>query len=363
MILDNENDNLKVHEWISNYTNDGSLSIVTGYFTIGALAFLAKNTQEKINEYRFVLGDIVNFDESRDRALDLLNENISIDAAIQLKKVAKEAVAFLELEKVHAKTLEPNFCHAKVYLFNSGADEDDNYFIQGSSNLTEAGIGLKHTSNIELNIAERGRNGNYADLAQWFDEIWHKPQAFSEKTIKETNGKLRKVDFKKYLIDEIFKIFKPYTPTVIYYKMLFELFGEQVVADQENPELIRQLGRLENTVIFQSLYDFQQKGVLSLILMLQKYNGAILADAVGLGKTWSALAVIRFFQMQGREVLLLCPKKLQNNWQQYKKNQNDGTETIRVSICHVMVSYIHSSLPSFALYFHRQSRVRADIVQ
>ena len=225
MILDNEK--RTVHEWLTKHTKDGSINIVTGYFTIGALAYLSEQMNTKIKSFDMILGDIVNYDVSQDRTLNLLNENISLNSALQLTQLAQKAMAFLKQEKVRVKTLEPNFCHAKVYLFNAEKDEDDNYFIQGSSNLTEAGIGLKHTSNVELNIAERGRNGNYSDLAQWFDEIWQKPQAFSEKTIKETNGKLRKVDFKKYLIDEIFKIFKPYTPTVIYYKMLFELFGEQ----------------------------------------------------------------------------------------------------------------------------------------
>jgi SNF2 family DNA or RNA helicase len=87
------------------------------------------------------------------------------------------------------------------------------------------------------------------------------------------------------------------------------------------------VGRLENTAIFGTLYDFQKKGVLSLIRMLQKYDGAILADAVGLGKTWSALAVMKFFQMQGREVILLCPKKLEINWRRYKEDQASKFET------------------------------------
>jgi len=60
--------------------------------------------------------------------------------------------------------------------------------------------------------------------------------------------------------------------------------------------------------------------------MLQKYDGAILADAVGLGKTWSALAVMKFFQLQGREVLLLCPKKLEHNWKRYRKHQDSKFE-------------------------------------
>ncbi len=157
MIIDNENDNLKVHEWITKYTQTGNLSIVTGYFTVGALAYLSRTTNEKIAEFKFILGDIVNFDIDKDRALDLLNEEINIDASLKLSKVAQEAVTFLELEKVKSKTLEPNFCHAKVYLYkNTAKDPQKDYYISGSSNLTEAGVGLKTTNNVELNIGSFG---------------------------------------------------------------------------------------------------------------------------------------------------------------------------------------------------------------
>ncbi|RLD87692.1 MAG: helicase [Bacteroidetes bacterium] len=327
MILDNENENLKVHEWISKYTEEGTFDIVTGYFTIGALSFLSLKVKEKIKHFRLVLGDIVNIDAVNDRTLDLLNENITVEAALKLNKVAQEAVHFLKLDKVEAKTLEPNFCHAKAYLFKPENNDDrDIYFISGSSNLTEAGIGLKHTNNIELNIAETGNNSQYKELALWFNDLWKKPQAHKNKTLTDENGKKYTKPFKQYLIEEIERIFVKYTPKELYYKVLFELFGSQILNDQNDPEFAKQVGRLENSVVFNTLYDFQQKGVLSLIKMLQKYNGAILADAVGLGKTWSALAVMKFFQLQGREIVLLCPKKLQHNWSRYRKNQDSKFE-------------------------------------
>jgi len=326
MILDNENKELKVHEWITKYTEEGKFDLVTGYFTIGALAFLSNQINKKISDFRLVLGDIVNVDIDENRPLDLLNENISIEAALKLNKVSQEAVAFLKQDKVKAKTLEPNFCHAKLYLHKAINDERLHYYVSGSSNLTEAGIGLKKTNNVELNISDTGNDTRYIELAAWFESLWYKPQAHSDKTIIHKDGKTTKIDFKEYLIGEIEKIFIKYTPREIYYKILFELFGNQLLEDESNPEFNRQVGRLENSVIYNALYDFQKKGVLSLIKMLQKYNGAILADAVGLGKTWSALAVIKFFQLQGREVLLLCPKKLENNWKRYRKHQESKFE-------------------------------------
>ncbi len=326
MILDNENENLKVHEWISKYTEEGSLDIVTGYFTIGALAFLSKKTNDRINEYRMVLGDIVNIDTIDERPLDLLNENITIEAALQLSSIAQEAVNFLKQDNVIAKTLEPNFCHAKVYLHDAKNDDRHNYFISGSSNLTEAGIGLKKTNNIELNIGKTNKDLEYVELTKWFEELWHRKNAHKQKTLIHPNGKREKVDFKKYLISEIERIFVKYTPREIYYKILFELFGNQILEIEDDPNFNRQIGRLENSVIYNTLYNFQKKGVLSLIRMLQKYDGAILADAVGLGKTWSALAVMKFFQQQGREIILLCPKKLEQNWRRYRIHQNSKFE-------------------------------------
>lgn len=327
MILDNENENLKVHEWIQEYTEQGSLDIITGYFTIGALAWLSKTVNDKITDFKLILGDIVNIDSVENRPLDLLNENISIEASLKLSSLAKEAVNFLKQDKVVAKTLEPNFCHAKTYLFNPNKNDDRNkYFISGSSNLTEAGIGLKQTNNVELNIAETGNNNQYKELSTWFHEIWNKPQAHKKKTLIDSEGKKTSVDFKNYLIGEIEQIFIKYSPRELYYKTLFELFGNQLLETESDPNFNRQIGRLENSAIYNTLYEFQKKGVLSLIRMLQKYNGAILADAVGLGKTWSALAVIKFFQLQGRETMLLCPKKLEHNWQRYLRNQDSRFE-------------------------------------
>jgi len=314
LIIDNKS-GIKIYEWLKEYTENGKLDIVTGYFTVGILSYLYNNINDKIQKYRIIVGDIVNDDSQKETSLNLLNENLSIDTTLQLKQKAREAVKLLQQTKLQIKTLEPNFCHAKVYIFDN-KDDRYKYFISGSSNLTEAGIGLKYTSNVELNIAETGNNNQYKELKNWFNELWNKKEAHTKKTIIN-NGKKEKKDFKTYLIEEIKKIFIDYSPKTIYYKILYELFAEDLLKIDNDPEFSKEIGRLENSKIYNSLYPFQQKGVLSLIKMLQKYNGAILADAVGLGKTWSALAVMKYYQLQGYENILLCPKKLANNWQQY----------------------------------------------
>ncbi|MCY3998473.1 MAG: helicase-related protein [Flavobacteriaceae bacterium] len=322
MLLDNNSKEKSVYQWIKENTEEGKLDIVTGYFTIGALSFLSKEINKKINRFRLILGNIANVEQKEIRAINLLNENVTADSAFELVKLSREAVEFLKQDKLLAKTLEPNFCHAKCYLFSpKDGNHRNKYYISGSSNLTESGVGLKRTNNVELNLAATGNSYEYRDQIKWFNELWNSEKAYTKK--KLSDGK--RTDFKKYLIEQIQKIFKEYSPKDVYYKILFELYGSELI-DQDSPEYQRSVGRLENTTIYNALFDFQQKGAISLIRMLNKYNGAILADAVGLGKTWTALAVMKFYQLQGREVILICPKRIEYNWKRYHLRQESRFE-------------------------------------
>lgn len=131
---------------------------------------------------------------------------------------------------------------------------------------------------------------------------------------------------KVFLINLISDFFEKYEPLILYYKTLYELFKEDFDQFEIDQAARRDIMHLRDTVIYNKLYLFQQKGVMSLIRMLQKYNGAILADAVGLGKTWSALAVMKYFELQGYKILLLCPKKLSYNWTRYLKDRHSVFE-------------------------------------
>ena len=327
MLVDNHSTDFKVHSFIQQYINDGSMDIVTGYFTVGALCHFANLTNEKIAQYRIILGDITQRDVTEISSLDLLNADLSLEKALSLKKLANDAVDFLKLNKVSLKTLEPNFCHAKLYLFKSEKnDRQKNFYISGSSNLTEAGIGIKQSDNFELNIADFGGNEQYKEILNWFNALWEHPKAHNFKILVDENGKETKIDFKTYLINEISKLFQEFLPNDIYFKILFERFYNDISLSINTPEYQRNIQKLKDSEIYNTLYEFQQKGAESLINRIEKYNGAILADAVGLGKTWTALAVMKYFQNRGREILLLCPKKLHYNWLKYKKKQNSRFE-------------------------------------
>ncbi len=327
MLLDNQKkvDAVKkkpisVKEYVEKYIAEGNIDIVTGYFNVGALAFLAEISNDKIDNFRLIIGELVKDETTQKQILGLLNEDLSIENALKTRVNAKKSVAFLQQQKVDVKILEPNFCHAKLYL-QEAKNEIANFYISGSSNLTNSGIGLNAShSNIELNLAGTGESDPFPALKSWFQDLWEKPQAYREKTIQKGRQKV-KINYKQYLIDNISKLFEALTPEQIYHKILFELFHQE----ENDPLFDRDFGRLEDTKIYTALYDFQKSGVRTVIKMLEKHNGAILADAVGLGKTWSALAVMKYYQRKG-EVILICPKKLEQNWNQYLKKGNSRFE-------------------------------------
>lgn len=336
MIIDNKQDrdpndgiNTKtVWDYMKYYTDpekdrEGVLDIVTGFFSVTGLELLGKNFSHN-NEYRMVLAQMVADDQFQDHILDLLNDDCGIENALHLSDAAKNALEFLRRDKVHVKAIINAFCHAKLYLFKDNHDPAHNYYVLGSSNLTYAGLGYTPSSNVELNLADTGNSDTYRSLRSWFEEQW---TSVAKEKMPEDREKPKgaQIDVKQYFIQEIEKIFRKYTPEEIYYKILFELFNSDLDLDG-GIEHRQDMQLLQTSVIWNTLFNYQQKGVISLIKMLRKYNGAILADAVGLGKTFSALAVIKYFQTQNYLTVLLCPKKLEQNWDQYLRRRNSRFE-------------------------------------
>ncbi len=320
MLLDNktkteDNDYYKVFDFLKNCIENGKVDLVTGYFSVNALALL----QDEANQaegFRMILGNLLQEESQDSKIINLLNGDQSIDKTLTLSHAAKKAVSFLEQEKVEVKNIQRNFCHAKTYIYSDN-DTRKNFHIIGSSNLTDAGLGLKDSSNIELNTASTGNDADFKELKKWFKHQWE--NIAQDKIELPDNSK---VEVKQYIIDLIKNLFKEYSPHDLYYKVLYELFKEDLLSLSNDAEFKREIAHLEQTVIYNTLFSYQQKGVISLIKMLQNYNGAILADAVGLGKTWTALAVMKYFEIKGYTVILFCPKKLRHNWEQYQEGRS-----------------------------------------
>ena len=349
MIIDNKqiygsNENIKtVWDCIFDYSNpglgrEGKMNIVTGFFSIAALHILY-TALSRDNKYRIVLGDIHDMARDEDflkKAVNLLQGESNFESAFQLSTYAQNAIAFLRRSTVEVRTINNAFCHAKSYIFEDKNDAAHDYGIVGSSNLTEAGLGIKESANVELNLVETGReNAAVKDLKKWFENQWN-TVASAKIAIPIENGKTIEKDAKTYLIEQIEQIFKAYTPEEIYQKILFEFFRADIEMN-DSIEYRREMEFLQKSRIWNTLFKFQQSGVVSLVKLLTRYGGAIMADAVGLGKTFSALGVIKYFQNNGYHTLILCPKKLRNNWTRYQVNANSLFEDDRFSYvvrCH-----------------------------
>ena len=121
------------------------------------------------------------------------------------------------------------------------------------------------------------------------------------------------------VIDSISNAYKENAPDFLYFVALYNIFNE-FLEDISEDELPNEATGFKDSAIWNKLYNFQRDAALAVINKLEKYNGCILADSVGLGKTFSALAVIKYFESRNRTVLVLCPKKLYENWNTYRQN-------------------------------------------
>jgi Helicase conserved C-terminal domain/SNF2-related domain len=143
------------------------------------------------------------------------------------------------------------------------------------------------------------------DLKAWFDELWDNTELVQ--------------DVRAEVLQYLAQLYENHAPEFIYYKTLFHLF-EDFIARQEQSSLLAEASQIVDTDIWKALFEFQKDGVKGAIDKILAHNGCILADSVGLGKTYTALAVIKYFEMRNQRVLVLCPKKLRENWTVYRNN-------------------------------------------
>lgn len=124
-------------------------------------------------------------------------------------------------------------------------------------------------------------------------------------------------DVTEEVLENLTLAHKEHSPEFLYYVMLYHIFSE-FLEDINQDQLPNEHVQYKQTKIWNMLYDFQKDAVKSLIAKLERYNGCILADSVGLGKTFTALAVMTYYAYRGKRILVLCPKKLEHNWNMYR---------------------------------------------
>ena len=282
------------------------LSFVSAYFTINAYAAL-KDQLDSISRLRFLFGEprfIQSLDPEKTgkKTFRIDNDIITLSNRLKQKHIAKECTKWIK-EKVDIKSvIKRGFLHGKMYHMDNSGIQDA---IIGSSNFTVHGLGLGSSgNNIELNLEVDSRRDR-KDLKDWFEDVWN------DTSLVE--------DVKSEVLDYLAQLYENHSPEFIYFKTLFHIF-EKYLSDAEKGGLLNEKTGFFESNVWNMLYSFQKDGVKGAINKILKHNGCVIADSVGLGKTFEALAVIKYFELLNGRVLVLCPKKLEDNWKVYREN-------------------------------------------
>ncbi|MBE8233527.1 MAG: DEAD/DEAH box helicase family protein [Endozoicomonadaceae bacterium] len=310
-LLDNRK--RKVGDYLKSKICDESiLKIVSAYFTVYGFATLEKELNQA-KQISFLYGDYNNIpaadsNNTQLKSFKITDENnLEIHKSLEQNSLAIRCKKWIEKDNVSIRSVkEGKFLHGKMYHINNKQQEDQ-FGVIGSSNFTRNGLGNSFNSNLELNLALENQK-NCDDMEQWFDELW------SDKKITE--------DVKDDVLNALERLGQEQSPEFIYYKTLYEIFKERLKERTDALNAINQV-KLPDTRIYKELYEFQEDAVHEIIRKLNKYDGCILADSVGLGKTYTALAVMMYYQLNNKNTLVLCPNKLWNNWSMYRASMNN----------------------------------------
>ena len=278
--------------------------LVSAYFSIYGYEAL-QHELSGIRDVRFLFGDPASVGEldpgrKAPKSFDLSEKGLAPNQELQQKHLARQCATWIKSRQVKIRSIsQSNFLHGKMYLTQSA--EAGGVAVVGSSNFTRSGLGCGTSANLEINLATSHAE-TCAELQKWFDALW------ADKELTK--------DVKQDVLDALNRIGKDHAPELVYYKTLYALFRDDIEARQDGESQLKDT-HLYDTAIWNALYDFQKDGAKSVIDRLLRHNGCILADSVGLGKTYTALAVIKFFELRNKQVLVLCPKKLRENWALY----------------------------------------------
>ena len=182
----------------------------------------------------------------------------------------------------------------------------DNIFTYTPINtFTTVDLGVKRGNNL-MNVVMRLENPVSAEFLQKFNAVWN-----DAKKLKDVTEDVVKM---------ITTVYQENSPELIYFMTLYNIFSE-FLEDVSEDVLPNEATGFKETAVWNKLYNFQKDAAVAIIHKLEQYNGCILADSVGLGKTFTALAVIKYYEGRNKDVLVLCPKKLSENWMAYRGNQ------------------------------------------
>ena len=305
-----------VGEYVKKNTKDGSvITISSPIFTIYAFEELRKVLEKSgkflFNEPTFIKRIIANDKEvkefelqmhQRERNVSEFNLEIGLKNNLDQNQIASKCYTFIK-EKGEIKSVvkSGSVTPSNILVEN----KDGSYLIQGN-NVAFSKDGLGYTNQIRFDF-------NTVSDDQQMIEQYHAfiNQIFNNEDIV--------VDVKDELLKHLSNLYKENSPELLYYLTLYNIFGEKLL-NMDDMARVKECTGINKTKIWNALYNFQHDAVVGAIKKLELYNGCIIADSVGLGKTFEALAIIKYYELRNDRVLVLCPKKLRSNWTGYREN-------------------------------------------
>ena len=284
------------------------LSIAAACFSIYAFQELKKELCD-IEELRFIFNSPAFTTEkakkekrefyiprlNRERSLYGTEFEVKLRNELTQKAIAKECAEWIKQKVTFKSIVSDQTIQGQMVVDQVGYTPIDGF--------TTVELGCEKGNSISTTIVKDESLAK--TLLSAFDEIWNESKLLQDVTNE--------------VIDNITAAYTENSPDFIYFVTLYNIFNE-FLEDVSEDVLPNEATGFKESKIWNMLYNFQKDAALAIINKLEKYNGCILADSVGLGKTFTALAVIKYYENRNKSVLVLCPKKLTNNWNTYKDN-------------------------------------------
>lgn len=316
--IDNVNNRL-VDDLKSNISKGSKLHIAGASFSIYAYEALKKEL-EQIEELQFVFSAPTFLDEklkkdSRQFYIPHIYEEANLcggDFELRLKNqlnqrsIAKECAKWVR-NKVTFKSNKHYNQPLNGLIYVEGKDNKE-FAYSNISGFTTSDLGITQRKGFPT-LIQQIEYPNSTAFLEWFNQVWE-----SEDDLEDVTERVQ---------DYFENIYKDNSPEFVYFVTLYNIFND-FIEELELDTLPNDKIGFKESVVWSKLYNFQQDAVVGAINKLEKYNGCILADSVGLGKTFSALGVIKYYEMRNKDVLVLCPKKLEANWNTYRYNDKNN---------------------------------------
>ena len=312
IMFDNINSRLR-DDLKENITKHSKLRIAAACFSIYAYEELKANL-EKIDELQFIFTSPTFTTEktsktkrefyiprmNREKSLYGSEFEVRLRNELSQKAIAKECAEWIK-KKV---TFKSNTTNQIMQGFINLENGENQYTYTPVNEFTTVDLGCEK-GNYAYNFTQRLPYPISASYVNLFEQLWNDKQQFQDVTDE--------------VIESISAVYNENSPEFIYFVTLYNIFSE-FLEDITEDTLPNEATGFKNSKVWNMLYNFQKDAVLAIINKLEKYNGCILADSVGLGKTFTSLAVIKYYESRNKNVLVLCPKKLSNNWNTYRDN-------------------------------------------